>query len=382
MSVNTAAMREIADALADASGIDTRALDANRMQWIIDARCRARGLKNAEAYAASLALSPDELDLLIDAAVVPETRFFRDKAVFEQLLRWLPQFAAELSGELRILSAPCSTGQEAYSVAATFRQAGILPSRFTITAVDLSQAALRTAKRGTYPEEAMRRLTSEQQEACGSWDGTHWKMHAASKRSIEFKRLNLADPGALGDERYHLILCRNLFIYLRPEARRALAQSLAAALLPGGRLILGTADHMDELNAFFSPLKPAASFAFTHRSAKIDAEPPAVSSKRATTLIANRPHRKHAAEPEAATTMSAVHPTATTLLRSALQHEQHGDLLKAEHRCRQALYLDPGYLPALELLETLWRHLPDQRLRRALTARIIRSRTSTLEETR
>jgi hypothetical protein len=57
-----------------------------------------------------------------------------------------------------------------------------------------------------------------------------------------------------------------------------------------------------------------------------------------------------------------------------LEHQQHGELRRAERRCRQALYLDPKYLPALELLEKLWSQHPNLRLRRALEARILRHR--------
>ena len=67
------------------------------------------------------------------------------------------------------------------------------------------------------------------------------------------------------DPKYHLILCRNLFIYLGAQARAQLARSLAGALLPGGSLFLGTADRVEELNALFAPMRPASSFAFVHR---------------------------------------------------------------------------------------------------------------------
>jgi hypothetical protein len=60
--------------------------------------------------------------------------------------------------------------------------------------------------------------------------------------------------------------------------------------------------------------------------------------------------------------------------RRAMEYKEHGNLRQAERRCRQALYLAPGYLPALELLQFLWQVHPNARLRRALTARIHRVR--------
>ncbi len=66
--------------------------------------------------------------------------------------------------------------------------------------------------------------------------------------------------------------------------------------------------------------------------------------------------------------------TVDDLYHRALQHQQAGNLRSAERRCRQALYLAPTHLPALELLQNLWHHNPNQRLRHALTARILRTR--------
>jgi chemotaxis protein methyltransferase WspC len=379
MKTGLTILHRIADQLAATSGVDPQQLDASRLQWIIDARCRHLHLKTATAYAEHLKSSPEEIDALIDAIVVPETRFFRDYAVFEHIRLWASQSATDFSGDLRILSAPCSTGQEAYSLAATLHEAGLPLSRFTIDAFDLSTAALDKAGSGLYPEEALRNLSAEQRRSCGTLHHKQWKMHDALRRRIHFERRNLAEPSVLGDAQYHLILCRNLFIYLRPQARAALAQSLAAALIPGGRLILGTADRVEELSTLFSPLKPAASFAFTHRQHKAEAELPAISSQVAASLIAKHPHttRTRKSIPATPAAAEAAPATADALYQRALQHQQHGDLRKAEHRCRQALYLDPKYLPALELLETLWLQHPSIRLRRALAARIDRSRGNT-----
>jgi len=189
---------------------------------------------------------------------------------------------------------------------------------------------------------------------------------------------------------YHLILCRNLFIYLRPQARAVLAQSLAGALVPGGRLVIGTADRVEELNAVFLSLKPAASFAYTHRvpvalaSTETDAPLTLEHNTRQQELIARHPTpnlepnlAQAAIAPAPATHSTAAKhpvPSAESCYQSALQHHLHGDPRKAERRCRQALYIDPEYLPALELLATLWIKVPNPRLRRALADRILRNR--------
>jgi hypothetical protein len=256
---------------------------------------------------------------------------------------------------------------------------GVPPARFSIDAVDISLSALAVARPGIYPEHALTHVSPELQQACGARRHKHWEVHQTLRERIQFARLNLAEPGSLGDEpKYHLILCRNLFIYLRPEARAALGASLASALLPGGRLVLGTADRVEELTPLFAPLRPAASFAFVHRAQAAVAESlrtPAISPRspavrRSATIPAARPAKRE--QPNAVVPVD----TAATLYRRAVEHQQHGDLVKAERRCRQALYLEPTHLPALELLQSLWSQNPNLRLRRALRDRILRNRLS------
>ncbi len=251
--------------LSEAAGIDPASLETGRISWTIERRCRHLGLQGPEAYLGHLESSTVELDHLIDALVIQETRFFRDPAVFDHLRLWAEDVAANCRGPLRILSAPCSTGQEAYSLAAVLHCAGI--SAYTIDAFDISTTALTAAQRGVYPASALESIPSDLQATCGTLKGQEWHMRDELRSRIRFERRNLAHVGSLDHERaYHLILCRNLFIYLNAGARAILAEMLSKALLPGGRLVVGAGDRVSELNARFAPVKPAAGFGFTHPS--------------------------------------------------------------------------------------------------------------------
>jgi len=366
----------IVEALRAAIGIDPRALDPGRLKWIIGARCRHLKLADAETYAAYLEANPAELDALIDVVVVQETRFFRDPVVFDHIRIAIGQLVAKFPGPLRILSAPCGTGQEAYSLAAMLTLVGVPPQRFHIDAVDISLSALEIACRGIYPEHALTHVSPELQNACGSRRHKHWQVHEPLAQRIRFERRNLAEPGALaGEPPYHLILCRNLFIYLHADARTALSESLASALVPGGRLVIGTADRVEELNLLFSPVRPASSFAFVHRELALPAPAPSPVKRPVIPPIRlaqfSAPARLAApAQPEAGPTLAT---TAADLFNAAIELQRHGELVKAERRCRQALYLAPNHLPALELLQSLWSHNPNLRLRRALRDRILRT---------
>jgi len=365
--IDAAILAEVAERLSETAGIAPDLLDPARIGWTIEARRRKLCLHNSAAYLDHLKASSEELEHLIDALVIHETRFFRDPAVFEQIRIWGQDVLRTGQESFRILSAPCSTGQEAYSVAAILRWVGVPLHRLTIDAFDISNAALATAQQGIYPEGALEHVSDELREVCGELRDHRWKIHDDVRRRVRFERCNLAVAGALGPEPvYDLILCRNLFIYLHARARSVLTGALSRALRPGGRLIIGTGDRVPELNRRFAPLKPAAGFAFTHKL-----------------TVASNP-RSEVVRPQAAeysvgatdlapgTELDRPSGSAAEYYRRAVEYTECGNLRQAERRCRQALYLDPSHVAALELLDSLWRVHPSARLRRALKARIQR----------
>jgi chemotaxis methyl-accepting protein methylase len=370
LTVEPSILEQIVRRLSDAAGIDPASLEVGRITWTIERRCRHLKLPDPLAYLEQLGSSTTELEELIDALVIQETRFFRDPAVFDHLCLWAQSMMASSTGSLRILSAPCSTGQEAYSLAAILHCAGIPFSAFAIDAFDISHTALATAQRGVYPASALQNTSADLQVACGTLRNQHWHMREELRNLIRFERRNLADSSALDDAPgYHLILCRNLFIYLHAPARAILAESLRKALLPGGQLIVGSGDRVAELNERFTPLKPMASFGFTHKlAASLSNARSDVPTPRATARAS------YNSRPTPNLENHAIATTAVEFYRRALEHNEHGNARKAERRCRQALYLEPGYLPALELLQALWASHPNLRLKRALKARIQRVR--------
>ena len=132
--------------------------------------------------------------------------------------------------------------------------------------------------------------------------------------------------------------------------------------------MVGAGDGVAELNERFAPLNPAASFAFKHKIAAGYSATP--SSSAAQPLTARIP-RFNGPTPQSEATIS---PTAVEFYCRALEYKDRGNMRQAERRCRQALYLAPGYLPALELLQTLWHLHPNANVRRALKIRIQRAR--------
>jgi chemotaxis methyl-accepting protein methylase len=381
--------------LTAAIGVDPSALELGRLRYILRARARVLGLAGAESYAARLAETPGlrgssrkgglpvqpdlsaEMDALVDQVVVQETRFFRDATVFTQVRAAIGRAARETDGPIRLLSAPCGPGQEAYSLAAMARLAGLSATRFTVDAFDISTAALAEARAGMYAAAALGHVSAELRTAVGALKDGRWTVHPELRDRVRFERRNLAEVGALpAGAGYHVILCRNLFIYLTAAARVSLAASLAGALSPGGRLFLGTADRVEEVTALFTPMRPASSFAYrlrepvAERPAEVAeaglGDRPAVRLSRPRVPVSNAAAQQRAQPAETAT-------SAEDLLRLALEHRVRGEFAKAERRCRQALYLAPDRVAAMELLQILWDRNPNLRMRRALRDRILRA---------
>jgi len=209
---------------------------------------RREGAVSAEALIADLRAAPEGplARAVVEALATPETSFFRDRALFERLgAEVLPALAAARpDGRVRVWSAGCSTGQEAYSLAmaadgATARSPGL---RLDILATDLSSRALEKAQSGAYSQfEVQRGLPIRLLLRHFQKSGDNWTADPQLRQAVRWGRLNLMNDFAkLG--RFDLILCRNVLSYLEAAPRQGLLHRLAAALAPDGWLVLGAGE--------------------------------------------------------------------------------------------------------------------------------------------
>src|SRR5262249_3072445 len=139
-------------------GLDVSTVGAAAIERSIRLRMRRSGLQRVEEYWQRLQDTEEELQALIEEVVVPATWFFRHPESFEALARivtrdWLP---AHETGRLRILSIPCASGEEPYSIAITLLEAGMPANRLTIDAIDISLKALSRARQAQYSSTSLR----------------------------------------------------------------------------------------------------------------------------------------------------------------------------------------------------------------------------------
>jgi chemotaxis protein methyltransferase CheR len=219
------------------------------------------GLGSLEALGAKLRALPGEAmeRAVVEALTTHESSFFRDGRPFEHLRAALPALlAAKPAGErLRIWSAACSTGQEAYSIAILAAEAlgAAARSRVEILGTDISGEILARAREGAFSQfEVQRGLPIRALMAHFVQEGGRWKVRPELAALVRFEERNLlADCAALG--RFDVIFCRNVLIYFDAPTKTRVLDRLAGQLAPGGLLYLGAAETVVGLTDRLHPLR-------------------------------------------------------------------------------------------------------------------------------
>ena len=223
-------------------GLDPNVIGSSMIARAIQQRLLACELPHIDAYLRQLQTSPQELEALIENLVVPETWFFRDRASYSYLShyvksQWLPTHPDSV---LRVLSVPCSTGEEPLSIAIALLETGLSSKYFNIDAVDISQRALHIAQQGIYGRNSFRGETFNLQQRYFTPVGNKYKVHPFVSSTINFIRGNLLHPFFLLEKTpYDVIFCRNLFIYFDNLAREQAIQALDRLLIKKGVLFVG-----------------------------------------------------------------------------------------------------------------------------------------------
>jgi chemotaxis protein methyltransferase CheR len=249
----------------------------NEKRYLIETRLdpvmRQLALPSLAALTARLRLrDPMAERLSIDALTTNETLFFRDRLPFDLLREAiLPGLAAARrgSGSIRVWSAACSSGQEAYSIAMMLDdlRSELAGVKVEIIATDISEKVLQQAKAGVFSQfEVQRGLPIKLLLKHFRQEGARWIIDPALRRNITFQQGNLLQPF-----RHHgtfdVILCRNVMIYFAEATKRDILKRLSEVLAPDGALLLGGAETVLGLSEALAPHR-------THRSVYVHAASP------------------------------------------------------------------------------------------------------------
>ncbi len=203
----------------------------------------------------------DEQERMIGHLTNNETYFFREQAqlavLSEPLLRELRdrKTRAGEARELRLLSAGCSSGEEALTLAMVVFDSGQFFWNWNVRVLgfDVDSSALERARRGVYHPYSFRGTTAVQRERHFQRDGPGFRPKDVVRRMVEFHQANLLERGALEAlGRFDAIFCRNVLIYFSDTSTSRALANLYELLLPGGKLFLG---HAESLARVDTPLR-------------------------------------------------------------------------------------------------------------------------------
>jgi chemotaxis protein methyltransferase CheR len=236
--------------------------DDSKLAFLADVLNRRRDTigQSSAAYLGRLespSQSREELRALAAELTVNETYFFRNPDQFRAMMHnVLPSRMAARAGlrHIRVLSAGCASGEEAYSISIILRENILDPSwTISIRAVDISPAMLAKAKRARYSAWALRETQPQIQRRWFSRDGAEFVLDRAIREAVVFEESNLVedDPDLWKAQSYDVVFCRNVIMYLTPETARAVVGRIARSLVPGGYLFLGHAETLRGLSQDF-----------------------------------------------------------------------------------------------------------------------------------
>ncbi|MEK1838265.1 CheR family methyltransferase [Pseudomonas sp. NPDC089918] len=410
------------DFLKERIGLDVGSVGPAIIERAVRQRCTAARALTTDEYWHALLGSRDEQQALIEAVIVPETWFFRYPESFATLAKLAAKRLAAINNmrALRILSLPCSTGEEPYSIAMALLDAGLAPHQFKVDGMDVSPLSVEKARLALYGKNSFRGQDIDFRERHFTAENDNYRLSGRVLEQVRLQVGNLLDPALLASEPpYDFVFCRNLLIYFDQPTQQQVFEVLKRLTHVDGVLFIGPAEGSLLGRFGMRSIGIPQSFAFSRQSAP---EPLATFVPTPTPLplpvqqpvrsvtpppVRSRPFATVVPMPPVAATPSATPSDAATLLANiaALANEgksaearaacdsflrSHepvaqvfywlgllsdvaGSALEAQGFYRKALYLEPQHPDALMHLAALLQSQGDTAGARRLQARAARS---------
>jgi chemotaxis protein methyltransferase WspC len=415
------------DFLKERIGLDVTSVGPAIIERAVRQRTTLSQAAHADEYWYLLQGSRDEQQALIEAVIVPETWFFRYPESFSTLGKLARKRLGELNNmrALRILSLPCSTGEEPYSIAMALLDAGLLPHQFKVDGMDVSPLSVEKARRGLYGKNSFRGQELDYRERHFIAEQDSHRVNDNVREQVRLQVGNVLDPALLATEpAFDFVFCRNLLIYFDQPTQKQVFEVLKRLTHDDGVLFIGPAEGSLLGRLGMRSIGIPQSFAFSRHSEPhpeplptpapvllpvrqpVRVTPPPVLRNRpfagvtpmpvtskspnadATTLLANiaaLANEGKSAEARVACEqyLRSHEPVAQVFYWLGLLSDVAGLTLEAQSHYRKALYLEPQHPEALMHLAALLQAQGDSAGARRLQERAARStRTADSERKR
>jgi chemotaxis protein methyltransferase WspC len=375
---------EIESLLQKTIGLKITTIGKSTLERSVKNRMRSLFLTDKNAYFQKLTSSSSELKALIEEVVIPETWFFRDREPFRAMTNFLVSNWApnHRNGILRILSAPCSSGEEPYSLAITLFDSDWPAEKFTILGADISQRSITKAREGIYTEHSFRDVEPGYRANYFTRKNGGYVLDKTIRNKVHFKNGNILDQSFMeGLGLFDVIFFRNVLIYFDALSRHSAITTLYKMLADDGILFVGHAETTLFNNSPFRPAPYSQAFAFHKKNLLKTAKPPVLKNdsdinipqkmvlnnelpsfrKTAKTIQPDLDVARNLADKgklREATRICRAYidqngPSAQAFFLLGLISDVLDDLAQAEKLYRKALYLDPNHEETLIFLSLL-----------------------------
>lgn len=277
------AFQRLRQLLVDRAGLVFDDSRRDSLSYAVADRMNAAGASSLEAYLAAVEQPRSiEVQALLDDVTIPETYFLRNAPQFQALrtsvIPELIRRAADSGRRIRVWSAGCSTGEEAYSLAILFREL-LPPGAWDVQVVgtDISTKALAAARAGRYGPRSLGPVDEETRKRWFTRVGDDFVVHPEIKALVDFRHHNLvADAAPFGPGQADLVLCRNVTIYFGRETTRALMKRVHGCLGDDGYLFLGHSETLWQISEDFRLVALGEAFVYRRDAVAARVVPPAV----------------------------------------------------------------------------------------------------------
>ncbi len=415
------------DFLKERIGLDVTSVGPAIIERALRQRTTLSQAAHADEYWQLLQGSRDEQQALIEAVIVPETWFFRYPESFATLGKLARNRLAELNNmrALRILSLPCSTGEEPYSIAMALLDAGLKPHQFKVDGMDVSPLSVEKARCALYGKNSFRGQDLDFRERHFTPEQDGHRVNENVREQVRLQVGNVLDPTLLASEpAFDFVFCRNLLIYFDQPTQKLVFEVLKRLTHFDGVLFIGPAEGSLLGRLGMRSIGIPQSFAFSRHSEPHPeplptpkpiavpisqpqrSTPPAPVRNRPFAAVTPLPTASKSANPDAATLLANIaalanegksaearaaceqylrshEPVAQVFYWLGLLSDVAGLTLEAQGFYRKALYLEPQHPEALMHLAALLQAQGDTAGARRLQERAARSgRTADSERKR
>ncbi|MHC8340797.1 CheR family methyltransferase [Pseudomonas sp. HLT2-19-2] len=405
------------DFLKERIGLDVTSVGSAIIERAVRQRSTASNALTADEYWHTLQGSRDEQQALIEAVIVPETWFFRYPESFATLAKLAARRLSDINNmrALRILSLPCSTGEEPYSIAMALLDAGFQPHQFKVEGMDVSPLSVEKARCALYGKNSFRGQDIAFRDRHFTAEDEGYRLSGRVLEQVRLQVGNLLDPTLLANEPpYDFVFCRNLLIYFDQPTQQQVFEVLKRLTHVDGVLFIGPAEGSLLGRFGMRSIGIPQSFAFSRQSTPEPAPiaafvptplpvrqpvrsvtPPPVRSRPFAT-VTPLPAATTTANPDAAALLANIaalanegksaearaacdsylrshEPVAQVFYWLGLLSDVAGRVLEAQGFYRKALYLEPQHPDALMHLAALLQSLGDTAGARRLQDRAARS---------